>query len=1138
MNFQYIIGKAGSGKTHHCLEQIASELKKGGEAPLLFLVPEQQTYESEVRLIQHIKNQVGAEGMIRAQVVSFTDLVRKTFSTVGGMTRAVLSSIGKDMILRKVVDEVEEEIQLFQNIIKQPGMIQTIEQSIQKFKTYEIEPETLLKMANGFEEIPTFKSKLQDIAQIYQQYNIFMAQQYIDSEEALTVARQILETSDYLADAKIWIDGFVHMSPQQFSFIKTLGQRVESMHTTVVMDPAVYGVELAESDLFYSSYKMMQHLDLIVSDVGMKKALPFIIESPIPYRFKDQPCLAHLEQHALRYPYETFKANPEGIHILGALQRNQEVEDVSKRIIELVRDKGYRYKDIMVASRDLSVYENILASQFKEHEIPYFLDRKRALNRHPAIRLILSLFQIYIKHWNYESVFGYLKTDLTGISLDDIDILENEALARGWRGNQWFREDEDPEIQLIKQKVVQPLQNFFKKLEQCETALQMTELLYYYLIELEIPQRLEQWAEHHAAYQELELERENRQIWENVIEVLDQMVEVLGSEMLSVKEYTEILEAGFERCELGLIPPALDQVLIGDLVRSQSSVIKVLFILGMNEGIFPAAVEVEGLFSDEEARIMIEKGISFGEDLRRKIYEENLVGYQAFTRPSEKLYLSYSLSDEEGKALRPSLFISNIKKRFPFLQEELQLLEHQSEDQALSLISTPTSTFKYLVQALRGYVDIGQCFSVWQEAYHWYLQNPDWTEITKEMIDALFYSNLEDGISSKHIPKLYGKPMYSSVSKLETFNECPFKFFVRYGLKAKERRKFEVSIPDIGTILHETLKIFAEQLKEQNIPWRSVSKEQSNQLVSTIMDKLLQEKKSTIFTSSARYQYLYSRLKRIVKRSVWALTDHIKRGAFEPAEVEIAFSDDPDGMPPIIIELSNGEQIKLIGRIDRLDILKVGDTSYLKVIDYKSGSKSFDLEEVYYGIQLQLLLYLDALIENGDWIFDETLMPGGIFYFKIDDPIVKGDELSGEIEKAILRQLKMSGLVLADVNVVKSIDSEIGQHSDVIPAGLKKDESFTSSSSVATLEQFDLLRKHGRKIVQQISEEIVKGTVSIAPKKNNKYKACTYCDYGGICQFDTLLKGNQYQSIRSMDKDEVWKKLQKEQKEGGEKNEC
>jgi len=745
------------------------------------------------------------------------------------------------------------------------------------------------------------------------------------------------------------------------------------------------------------------------------------------------------------------------------------------------------------------------------------------------------LFQIYIKRWSYESVFGYLKTDLTGISLTEIDSLENQALEKGWRGNQWLKIEEDEKIQSIKEKVVQPLQRFYQRLEKCETVLQKTEILYQYLVELEIPQKLEHWADHHAAYGEFDYERENRQIWERILEVLDQMVEVLGSEDLAVQEYSEILEAGFERCELGVIPPSLDQVMIGDLVRSQSSVIKALFILGMNDGIFPAPVEGEGLFSDEEARMMIEKGISFAEDIRRKVYEENLLAYHAFTRPSEKLYLSYAFSDEEGKALRPSIYLGSIKKRFPLLHEELELLEHRSEDHALTNISNPRSTFKYLVQSLREYVDNQNCFPVFQEVYHWYLQNSEWEEITKKMIEALFYSNLEDSISPEHIAKLYGSPMYSSVSKLETFNECPFKFFIRYGLRAKERKKFEISVPDIGTILHETLKIFAEHIDAEGIPWRSLSKVQSDELVSSTMDQLLLENKSTIFTSSARYQYLYSRLKRIVKRSVWALTTHVQRGAFEPTEVELAFSEDPDGMPPIIIELSNGEQIKLTGRIDRLDILKVGDTSYLKVIDYKSGAKSFNLEEVYYGIQLQLLLYLDALIEKGDWIFDETLLPGGIFYFKLDDPIVKGDDLSGEIEKAILRQLKMSGLVLADVNVVKSIDSEIGQYSDIIPAGLKKDENFTSGSSVATLEQFNLLRKHGKKLVKEIGDEIVKGTICISPKKNKKYKACTYCEYGGICQFDTLLKGNRYQSIGSMDAEEVWKKLQGEMKEGGER---
>ncbi len=1148
MSLRFIYGGAGSGKSTHCLKEIKSSIDKGFQGNLILIVPEQFSFQAEKNLISTI----GEEGLLKAQVLSFKRMAHAVYNEVGGMTHVHINSAGRNMLIYKVLEEVKDELKYFAIAGRQKGFVNTISDTITELKRYNVTPE-LLKIAKVEVNEDTLKEKIADINLIYTRFEELLHEKYLDAEDDLTLLCGKLDKSSFFHGAQIWIDEFSTFTPQQYSIIEKLLKKAERVSFTLNLKPSI-GVEA--SDVFLPVRNTENKLLRIISENNISLDEPIELFSKPHIRFNESPELQHLEENLFSYPSKKYFNENKDICIFRALNEYSEVESAARSIISLCREKEARYKDIAVIVRDLNNYSNLIKVIFKQYNIPYFIDEKRETDRNPVVILINSIIDIFTNNWSYEAVFAYLKTGLTGISKEEIDLLENYVLANGIRGKKWFEEswtyrlnfsfekDEisDKEANILKQvnetkeKLVTPIRELQLKLRESKVVKDLCTNVYYFLLELKVPEQLNQWMDSFKEVGDNDKANEYAQIWNMTLDLLDQLVDVMGEEKVNLEDFSKLLKTGINEYKIGLIPPSLDQVLVGSMERVKSHEVAMIYILGANDGVFPKTGDNEGILSDMDRLNLKNYGIEIAQDTKSRALEEQFLIYTTFTIPKKYLRISYAISDFEGKALRPSIVISKLKKIFPKLQEQSNIISSNSDKEALELISLPKPTFNELIYNIRNEAEGIKAKELWWEVYRWYLNDIKWAEKVNTAFDGLNYSNQVKFIDSAKIKKLYGSPLQFSVSRLEKYAECPFAYYVQYGLKAKERKVYELSPPDLGSFMHEVLDGFSSKLEDNKLNWRDIEENFCEEAVGSIVEAELGKKNGYILNSSPRYRYLVERLKRLLTKSVWTIAKHIKSGSFTPAGHEIEFGNTAE-FPPITMELSSGEKINLTGRIDRVDEMVTEEGTYLRIIDYKSGPKNFKLIDVYYGLQLQLLVYLDAILSN--WKKYEGLnnIPGAILYFKIDNPIisVSGEATDEELEKEIMKKLKMQGLLLKDARIIKEMDKTMERYSLIIPAQINTDGSLGASTSAATREQFELLKEYVRNTVVSLCEDMLKGNITIMPCKRKDYVACNFCNYASICKFDIAINNNKYKLLLDKSDEEIWEIINESvTKKGGE----
>jgi ATP-dependent helicase/nuclease subunit B len=1144
MSLRFIFGRAGSGKSHRCLQEIREKMDGGVKYPLILFVPEQFSFQAERNLIEFIGERVNR----KVEVLSFSKLAHRVFDEVGGSTHRHINSAGKCMLIHRVLEEVKGELTVFSRAVKQPGFTNVISDIITEFKRYNISPEMLHVAAAGIKENEGLRNKLQDLNYIYNSFEESLHQGFIDAEDEMAMLAQKLDVCNLYDGAEFWIDEFSGFTPQQFIILEKLLKKSRRINMTLTTDCLNGKAEVDVEGVFAPINNTEVRLLDIIEAKNISYEEPLCLDSDHLPRFKDSEELQHLEKNYYASPALAYNDQVVKISIFKALNTYTEIEKAARDIIALSRDKGLRYKEIAVVSRDLKTYEKLVQVIFDQYKIPYFIDRKREITGNPLVVLILSVFELLSKNWSYESVFRYLKTGLTNISKEEIDILENYVLANGIRGKKWTDEElwnyrlnygfDGREISLHEQsilnrvnetreRIITPLiklQSIIKGKTKIKT---ICTAIYEFLNEIQVPERIEEWIEGFKKEGDFARGSEYSQILKIMMQVLDQMVEVLGEEEVSVDAFVKILNVGFKEYEIGIIPPALDQVLVGSIERVRSHDIKALFIVGVNDGVFPSASAEEGILTDMDRETLKELGIELAADTRSKAFEEQYLVYTTITLPSTYLKLTYPIANFEGKALRPSSIIGKVKKIFNRLVEESEIIKSDSSEENLELISSPVPTFNEMIANLRRNYEGEEIESLWKDVYNWYNSQEDWKERSEKALEGLTYTNQVEAVAESKIRELYGDNLSFSVSRLERYAECPFAYFVQYGIKAKDRKIYELSPPDMGTFMHEVLDRFSDKINASGMTWREVTKEWSKEAISEIVEHILSEKSSSILNSSARYKYVTERLKKIIAKSVEIISEHIRRSSFDPLANELVFGHKED-LPPIEIPLPSGEKISLIGRIDRVDQMEMEEGVYLRIIDYKSSSKDFNLSDVYYGLQIQLLLYLDALLKNAPQYLEKQAIPGAILYFRLDDPIVKGSAGMTEekIEENIMKKLKMKGLLLADARLVKSMDNTMETYSLIIPAKMNRDGSLGSSSAIS-LKEFEILREYVSDSVVQLCQEMLRGNIKIKPSKKKNYASCTYCNYASICQFDTEVRDNKYRYVNEKPEDEVWKLMKK-----------
>ncbi|GEQ19207.1 MULTISPECIES: helicase-exonuclease AddAB subunit AddB [Clostridium] len=1155
MSIRFIYGRAGIGKSTWCINSIAENIKKDDENKLILIVPEQYTFNTENRILKSI----GEPALLRTQVLSFKKMAHEVFEECGGRVKEIIKESGRNMLIHKVLNEKIESLEYFRKISREQGFYEIVSDVISEFKKYNVEVDSLRNIEESIQESDLY-NKIRELSIIYEAFNEEMNEGYIDGDDELTLLGKKLLENDIYTNSEVWIDEFSTFTPQQLEIIRLLARRCKRVNITLCMDNRDNSNGNQDITDVFNTIKNTENKILKImkeNNISYDKPinLNMINVNEGCNRFKNAPELEHIEKYFFTYPFNSFNGKCENVKLYKANNIYDEIERVAKSITALIRSGKYRYKDISVVCRNIDDYEKITSVIFKDYEIPYFLDKKLELLNNPLIILITSAFEILFKDWSYESVFKYLKTGLTGIENNYIYVLENFVLEYGVKGykwtvkeiisESWFNNNEELSeekifISEIMDEVRRPLLVFHNKIKGKHKVSHICKAIYEFLIDIHAFERINEWIE---KFDEIGLEdkvKEYSQVEESVIDILDQAVDVMGDKDLDSYDFFKILNSGFNNEEIGVIPVALDQVNIGDVARIKGRDVKALYIVGVNDGILPASKKEEGILSDNDRNILSDIGIELASNTRNKVFEEQFLLYTVLTISSDCLMISYPMADFEGKSLRPSIVISRIKKILPQLVEESDLYDLSSYKDKLNKVISPIPTFNELILAMRKNCDEENVEEYWREVYKWYKDSPEYENKVKNIFKGLDYSNLKNHVNKNNLRELYanedGKLMFS-VSRLEKYAECPFSYFVQYGLKAKNRKIYEFTPPDLGSFVHDILDLFTNRVKKEGILWSELNNERCKEIVSNLIDIRLSEQTNSILNSSKRFKYLSQRFKRVISKSVTVMAEQIGKGEFEVFKTEFDFGNYKTG-EAVMLNLQDDEKVYLQGRIDRIDTLDLDGQTYIRIIDYKTGAKKFDLNELYYGLQMQLLVYLDAIIKNSKYILEKQVVPGAVLYFKVDDPIIKSKKemTTEEVETEVLEELKLKGLVLKDAKVVKAMDRDIEGYSLVIPAAFKKDGDFKSTSDVVTEEEFTLLREYVNRKMISLCEDMLCGDIKIEPTKQANRSYCEYCDFSSICQFDTSIKDNKYKIVGKKSRTEIWDNIRSDVKGSKEDN--
>jgi ATP-dependent helicase/nuclease subunit B len=681
----------------------------------------------------------------------------------------------------------------------------------------------------------------------------------------------------------------------------------------------------------------------------------------------------------------------------------------------------------------------------------------------------------------------------------------------------------------LREMVMEPLLPFLGKIKSKKTtAREKTEALYELIVSLDIQRQLAVCEKQFEEKNELAAAKEYSQIYAIVMELLEKVVDLLGNEAMSLREYTEILEAGFEEAKVGIIPPTADRVTVGDIERTRLKDIKALIFLGLNDGWVPKGGGKGGILSEPDRDALEGCGVELAPGARENGYIQRFYLYQNLTKPKEKLLLSYSKAKPDGGAMRPSYLINTIRGMY----KHIQVVDEDLHNEPKERIATPENGIPYLIRGLKDVRD-GELKNDWAELFDWYLKKDGYKDRVKHLVEATFLTKQEGGLGSAVAKALYGSVLENSVSRLEKFAACSYAHFLLYGLKLKEREEYTFQPVDMGNVFHKGVELFSEKVANSEYTWFDLPKELQEEWSDQCVEEALDLSGGQVLLSSARNSYVIRRIKRIMRRTIWALCKQVQAGSFQPANYEVSFSVAED-LESLNIALSEKEKMRLRGRIDRIDTMEKEDAVYVKVIDYKSGSKEFDLVALYYGLQLQLVVYMNAAMELEKKVYpDKEIIPAGIFYYRMNDPMLDRElgESQEYINQEILKKLKLSGLVNEEKEVIDGMDKEMGEGkkaSDVIPVSYTS-KGFSKYSSVADREQFAQLSDFVNEKMKAIGKRILEGETEASPYQRKGQTACDYCDYREICGFDTKIPGTSYRRLREYDTEKIWKKIEGEE---------
>ena len=1114
MSVRFLLGASGSGKSRQIYNEIIQASIKEPERNFYLIVPEQYTMEAQRELV----TMHPAGGMMNIDAIGMNRLAYRVFDELGISTGQVLEDFGKSMLIKKILCEQQDTLHVYGSYYDKLGFVDEMKSMMSEIFQYNIKQDTIDEIMEQIPEDSVVAGKMQDIRHIYEEFEAIAGERYIVAEQLVELLTRHVGQSKLVCGSSLYFDGFTGFTPVQLELVEKLMTCADDLTFSFTLDDRDQKYEhIKDYELFYLTKTTIKKLTEAAAAAGVEIESPVVLPGTINYRLGENRELFFLERNLFRSPYQKWKQPLERIHLTATGDAQDEIVFVASTIRRLVREKGYRYKDIAIVAGDLEQASHIYERVMNEYEIPVFIDANACLKANPCAETIRSVLAVLADDFSYDSVFRFLKAGMTDLSFEDIELLENYALKRGVRGySRWNRavsenyEKTSPvNIEEIRQAFMKMFGDIRKVFADKKAVTKdYVEALYDFLLQIHMYEKLE--ARKNELYEENRINEGDAygQIFEKTVRLFDKIAELLGDTKMSVKEFYEIVDTGLSDIEVGVVPPTVDRVLIGDITRSRLNHIKVLFFTSVNDGIVPKAPKKGRILSDRDRDILSDCGLELAPSDKQNSYIEQFYIYTILTKPSDHLYISYHKLSASLESMRPSYLLGRISNIFPSLQAE-------EYDAASCMPDTVNRSLRRILRAEDS-----------EDAESRIL-----TRILTEKgfageLTAIYkgrtYRNVAEQLPPETIALLYGRYLHASVSKLELYARCGFAYFLKYGLRLKEREMYQVDVRNVGVILHSVMEGLFKQVRDtRNNDWENFPEDERMLMVTELVNRAAEESAGDFFEDNARNAYMLQMIERMAQTSAGMLQKHIRLGSMKPGMLEKTFDSAKDEVGSYLFELPNQIQMSINGKIDRVDVEEEDGTVYIKVIDYKSSTRKLSLEEVLNGEQLQLVTYSAIAYEIEKMIYpDKNIQIAGLLYYSFDDPVIEIE--SSEIDTGTeqpefsdqekldaerMEKMKLQGFVNESPAVIQKMDQTCNQS---LPVKLDKNGDIKKSENVVSADQIRTIMELTRENIEELGSQIAEGKIAIEPYKNKSNTGGDYCEFKNICHFDVKNGGNQY----------------------------
>ena len=1162
MAVQFILGRSGSGKTGYCIKAIVEALLSSSDKrSLILLVPEQATYQAERAILADRR----IAGYNRLNVLSFD---RLQFLLSGKNTaRPALSRIGRQMVVHRILRDGKSKLEIFHRTASQPGLARQMAETVAELHQYAKTPEDIDRLLGELQK-DKCKSltalKFGDIGLVFKEYLEFIEGKFLDPDVQLIRACQQVAKADFIKGAKLWVDGFAGFTGSELEILTELLKAVAEAQIALCLDPSEVDLthpetsRLDETSIFYPTQRTYADLvERIKKKCKLKLAKPLILDRPI--KFSTCPALGHIEQNIFKSAAP--KLAPAGaVRIISAPNERAEVQFVAGRIVELVREKGYRYRDIAVIASDIDRYEHYIRAYFDDYGIRFFIDKRKPLSRHPVVQLICSALQAVTGGFSNSDIFGYLKTDLVPVERVDVDVLENYCLAFGINAGDWQTDKQwdfasprmslsgagendratagyaptsegfdDRQINQIRLKAIGPLLDLKKSFYSSDNTpkslspQEFTRIIFDFFDSLGVRQTLGKWIEEATEQKNYAVVDQHRQFYDSLVNVFDELVEVFAGRNMSADDYFAIINSAFSQLTLAFIPPTLDQVLVGSIERSRHPDLKAVFLIGATQRQFPVPVGFGGILTDDDRSAAESADFPLAATTDQKLAERQYLAYIAFTRPSQLLCVTYPAVDQDGTAVARSQFIGELESLFEGLKEEsigAGQIEIEKVGSRIELVDVLCSRLGRDAPSNEESVD-GRLAGLLNDIS----SDRELAYLGAIISSAINYDNRAQ-LDNDVVEKLFGKQIKSSATRLGDFAGCPYKHFTRHILELKERKEFKFEPLDLGIFYHNVLDALLKTLNDRNQTFAAVGDKELLEILRYKVAQLVQTHPfvSNFARRSAHNTFIINSAAEVLEDCVLAIAQMVRAGSFTPTKSEIAFGrveGARDTLGKYELAISDERLLSLDGKIDRLDIAKIAGEEFALIFDYKRKEETFSWTDLYYGLDMQLPIYLLA-VRNADR--SKTKKVAGAFYMPVEAKTGYAalDELKSKREKF---HRKAKGLFNGEFS--QHLHRKAVGESEFYSFYVTKDgQPYGNYGQRGALRpaDFDKVLRFTETKVVKLAEEIVSGRIDIRPYRIGTRSPCTYCKFKAVCRFDWLI--NEYNRLETLDKPAVLEKIE------------